>query len=86
MIDKLKGITVIRRFTMQALGKELQGILKSINSAKNKETLIDNKKKLNRIANSLKKDKKLYEQTRIYIKYLYEKIEKMLTGKDIIID
>jgi len=71
---------------MQALGKELQGILKSINSAKNKETLIDNKKKLNRIANSLKKDKKLYEQTRIYIKYLYEKIEKMLTGKDIIID
>lgn len=71
---------------MQDLGKELQGILKSINSTKDKESLIKNKKKLNRIADSLKKDKGLYNKTRIYIKYLAEKIEKMLTGKDIIID
>ncbi len=45
-ITKLKGITIVRKFTMQDLGKELQNILKSINSTKNKESLIKNKKKL----------------------------------------
>lgn len=84
-LQDTKGMHISKSFNLRTLGLELQNILRAIQTSKDKKTLARHRQRLDQVAGAVRRDEKLYAQTQIYLKYLYEKLSQAM-GEDRILD